>query len=438
MININQIKNDQEPIINSRASGNVAANDQGIRTHDAEVGVPEEFKAFFGPTELDVAPFRDRGQYQAGPNGDQLFQLQYKARERIEKAIQGRIALVETLRSGDTSRILTDSVRDQLLEIAEQQGEPLCWALAHETKGCKSKLEQIIKAALRESRNNERRQNRNSRSDRRGSAFRCEQKPWMFGDIERDPGLYEIRSVQDAPAAIRIGDPLVIDSHCHDEHGDNHAVVVTFDDKAGTKRKLVIPITDLLGAGDALIRLGTMGYAFSFDQRQRIPAYLNNSSAEQWAIGVRSTGWVNHPKGNLAFAHPQETLGADDVVYITATRLSRDTPRSGGSFDEWRSSLAAKAQGNPILQLAMMQMLSTPLLRFLPMAQSGIIHLHSGSSQGKTSILQSAASIWVTVNIACPHGTRRPMQWKDGLLKRRAWGLRSTKSGKPMVAVSPR
>lgn len=67
--------------------------------------------------------------------------------------------------------------------------------------------------------------------------------------------------------------------------------------------------------------------------------------------------------------------------------------RAAGTIDDWRASVAAACDGNPLMIAALSLALSGPLLELIGMDGGGL-HLRGASSRGKSTIQRAAVSVW--------------------------------------------
>jgi uncharacterized protein (DUF927 family) len=106
------------------------------------------------------------------------------------------------------------------------------------------------------------------------------------------------------------------------------------------------------------------------------------------AIAASRTGW--HGK---AFVLPDGGFGgAECVVYQSSSEI-RAAIRAAGDLEDWRETVAKPAAGNSRVVLAIAAAFAGPLLGPLGIEGAGI-HLRGGSSEGKTTALVVAGSVW--------------------------------------------
>jgi putative DNA primase/helicase len=95
-----------------------------------------------------------------------------------------------------------------------------------------------------------------------------------------------------------------------------------------------------------------------------------------------------------SFVLPDEVIGpnAAGVIFQSGDRGHEEHTR-GGTLEGWRSEIAARAVGNPLLALAISASFAGPLLARCN-AEGGGIHLVGDSSTGKTTAIEASCATW--------------------------------------------
>lgn len=158
--------------------------------------------------------------------------------------------------------------------------------------------------------------------------------------------------------------------------------------------------SSLLGTPAILAELRNRGCKFAFGKGidVLILSYLNEFYPEMRYRRVSRLGWFQWPKGNYSFVLPDNTIADDpeDPICYNAGhngQLMQKVMTPSGTFDAWKSEVAALTAGNPLLMFCLSAAFAGPLLLHLG-AETGGFHLHGQSSQGKTTAMQVAASVW--------------------------------------------
>jgi uncharacterized protein (DUF927 family) len=158
--------------------------------------------------------------------------------------------------------------------------------------------------------------------------------------------------------------------------------------ESGTK-EWIIPMEVFGGSGeDARRQLFGMGVIIALKKRSQFMEYL----LEQRPVEVFATtcrpGW--HESG--AFVLPGRTIGSDKVRY-QASGKGQNLFSLRGDLEGWKTEVAAKCEGNPVLTLAVGCALAGPLLSLVGVLGGGV-HLVGDSSSGKSLAQLIGSSVW--------------------------------------------
>ena len=158
--------------------------------------------------------------------------------------------------------------------------------------------------------------------------------------------------------------------------------------ESGTK-EWIIPMEVFGGSGeDARRQLFGMGVIIALKKRGQFMEYLlEQRPAEVFATTCRP-GW--HESG--AFVLPGRTIGSDKVRY-QASGKGQNLFSLRGDLEGWKTEVAAKCEGNPVLTLAIGCALAGPLLSLVGVLGGGV-HLVGDSSSGKSLAQLIGSSVW--------------------------------------------
>ncbi|GHS83150.1 membrane protein [Pseudomonas sp. PAGU 2196] len=154
-------------------------------------------------------------------------------------------------------------------------------------------------------------------------------------------------------------------------------------------KEWIIPMEVFGGSGeDARRTLFGMGVIIALKKRGQFMEYLlDQRPAEVFSTTCRP-GW--HESG--AFVLPGRTIGSDKVRY-QASAKGQNLFSVRGSLDGWKTEVAAKCEGNPVLTLAIGCALAGPLLSLVGVLGGGV-HLVGDSSSGKSLAQLIGSSVW--------------------------------------------
>lgn len=192
------------------------------------------------------------------------------------------------------------------------------------------------------------------------------------------------------PIETRICGPLHMEAQTADAAGNAYGRFLRFQTTRRQWRTWAMPM-HLLKADGAELRgeLLDMGLEIDPQQRALLTQYLQSRTPQRLMQCTTSVGWCGD-----AFVFPAEVIGpgADDVVFQHEARIGDECSVSG-TLDDWRAEIAAHAEGNPLLMLALSVAFAGPLL--MPChGESGGLHIIGDSSCGKTTIQKAAVSVW--------------------------------------------
>src|SRR4028118_1813450 len=124
-------------------------------------------------------------------------------------------------------------------------------------------------------------------------------------------------------------------------------------------------------------------------------AYLAGAHPKGRVTCANRTGW-HEVDGRPVYVMPERTIGESGgsrIVLQSAGLSARSPFVAKGSLDHWRDQIARPSEFNSRLAFSISAALAGPLL-WLTGAEGGGFHIFGSSSQGKTTALEVAASVW--------------------------------------------
>lgn len=220
------------------------------------------------------------------------------------------------------------------------------------------------------------------------------------GDGPQAPGVYWCDVARDShgevtsqAAPIWICSPLRVAGMTRDAQGGEWGRLLVFPDRDGKIHRWTMPMRMLAGSGEEL-RAGLLAEGLTITSssrdRTRLVDYIMRERPDVTARCVKRTGW----HGDV-FVLPRETFGDTDTepVLFQAATLDGVTLGRSGTLAGWREEVSAPCAGNGRLVLAICAGFAGPCLGLLRMDGGGF-HLRGGSSTGKTTALNVAASLF--------------------------------------------
>lgn len=213
-----------------------------------------------------------------------------------------------------------------------------------------------------------------------------------------------------------ISPELRVVAETSDEAGYGQGRLLEWQDRAGRTRQWAMPVSMLVqrGGQEALASLLNGGLPFvNLKKLDKLAVYLMMSQPERRVTCVERTGW--HGK---AYVLPGGGIGpdAEQVILQSAGYLSSDFTCSGELAD-WQRQIAAMAVGNSRLCFALSLAFAAPLLSLVGL-EGGGFHLKGESTDGKSTIMKAAASIYGQPDRYC-HTWRATGNAIEGIASRR-------------------
>lgn len=232
----------------------------------------------------------------------------------------------------------------------------------------------------------------------RRPTFACYLAPSQFGP----PGLYYHGQRQPkgdgdpAPFDVWICSPIECLAATHDERHDNHGLLLRFKPLHGPWRQWAMPLELLSGYGDEMRReLMRMGVRISLDGFKPLHRWASQCRPDEVVVAATRVGW-HRVEEALAFVMPRRTIAQGELarrITFQSEVAGQDEYATAGSLASWRDAIGRLCSGNPLMVLAVSTALAGPLLHLCHRQTAGI-HLVGDSSNGKTTLLELAASVW--------------------------------------------
>lgn len=191
---------------------------------------------------------------------------------------------------------------------------------------------------------------------------------------------------------IYICGPLEVSAITRSDRSEDFGMLLTWRDMDDIQHQWAMPRDLLSGDGlqcrSELMRIGLRVWDDA-KFRSHIMRYILSSDVKDRAICISKTGW--HKK---LFVFPDRTFGtSSEQVIFQASEIARHSFEKKGTLDEWKSNVSLLCRGNSRLLFALSCAFSAPLLRLVG-DESGGFHLRGCSSNGKTTALKAAASVY--------------------------------------------
>lgn len=192
---------------------------------------------------------------------------------------------------------------------------------------------------------------------------------------------------------LLICSPLRITARTRDPRNGNWGYLLEWADPDGHPHQWAMPAELLSGAGDeyrSVLLDGGLYIAPGTKVRNHLASYIQGAHTEARARCTDRTGWHGP-----AFVLPDRVIGPQEGERVIFQSAAGAVGYYGtaGTLDGWRREVAALASGNSRLLFTISTALASILLD-LSGDENGGFHLQGTSSEGKSSALYAAASVF--------------------------------------------
>ena len=184
--------------------------------------------------------------------------------------------------------------------------------------------------------------------------------------------------------------PLHIVAATRDVDNNNHGHLLEFHDRHGHPQQWAMPLELLEDQREYRKVLRRLGLSMNSAARTELQLYLEVCHAEARARCVDRVGWYEG-----AYVLPSDVSGtlAGNAWCSKPSTTKSEGYRQAGTLEGWQKEIAAPCVGNSRLLVAVSTGFAAPLLALLG-EESGGLHFRGVSSEGKTTTLLVAATVW--------------------------------------------
>lgn len=207
----------------------------------------------------------------------------------------------------------------------------------------------------------------------------------------RDNGVWYSKPTKDGYSEpVFISPHLKVIAETYDTADGNNGRFIEFKDTRGRLKTWAMPAIFAAGDGVEITKyLRSNGLNFVYGNDKEVIDYLLSSPVTDLMTCSDRTGWVDD-----VFVTPKTNYGENAERYIYQPTSAIDNKiGQAGTLADWQANVARYAQGNPLQMLAISESFSGTLLKKSGMMGFGL-HLWSSSSDGKTTTLKTACSVW--------------------------------------------
>ncbi|MGE6689861.1 DUF927 domain-containing protein [Stutzerimonas stutzeri] len=191
-------------------------------------------------------------------------------------------------------------------------------------------------------------------------------------------------------------DAITRNSTCSEGYGR----LLRFTNLDGKELSWALPSELLAGRPERIVStLFNRGLKIDHSKQREIVSYIASQHPQRRVISTVTTGWL----GDKLFVTPLESVGTGDAIFQSESSSNGEYGKAG-TLEGWQKSISAILPGNPLFQLGIGASLAGTLLAPLRVYSGCGFHLLWDSSNGKTTIVMCAASVW-------GHGNKFMRKW---------------------------
>jgi uncharacterized protein (DUF927 family) len=220
-----------------------------------------------------------------------------------------------------------------------------------------------------------------------------------WGDFRMNPtrGLHNHKVNRKDQESDGTGDwvcaPFEIAGRCRDPKGNGWGLLLRWKDADHRVHTHNVPRSALHSDPSALCgMLDVGGLTINPGQQRAFRTYLSGCNVKQRVTVVDRTGWHNIG-GTQVFVLPNESIGSAGAEHVILDGSAVGPYETKGTLRDWQAGIGELSSEHALPMLAISTSFAGPLLH-LTGQEGGGIHIFDISSQGKTTLLQSAASVW--------------------------------------------
>lgn len=204
----------------------------------------------------------------------------------------------------------------------------------------------------------------------------------------KNPGLYRDEKRGEDYEPVRIAPPLRILGRTKSVGSDNWGTLLQWFDPAGKEHRYALPDDVLQRQGnDWAAALAYQGYSIRRGKANAFAVFVQELQTTKFVTCTARVGWHGS-----AYVMPDTVYGANEGTLVLQSAGHEGLYTVAGDEKAW-AELARLCVGNTRLIFALCAAFAGPLLR-LADVEGGGFSFEGGSSCGKTTCLQVAASVW--------------------------------------------
>lgn len=200
----------------------------------------------------------------------------------------------------------------------------------------------------------------------------------------------------------KLSSPLKVLAMSRDSEGGSWGRWIEVTDPDGKAKQISIPMTAITGTkAGCLEYLSDVGLKLSDYKpgtKNDVITYLGNAETDSRVTCVPRPGWYGDSfvlPDKVITAHKDDEDGKSvERIVLQGAYSTTNLTKTKGTLDDWKTMIGRFLPGNSRLMYAASTAFAAPLLYVLGEPESGGFNFYGKSSQGKTTALQIAGSVW--------------------------------------------
>lgn len=217
------------------------------------------------------------------------------------------------------------------------------------------------------------------------------------GFVARLDGIYIERVGKDDEVTLDwLCSPIAVKALGRNKNNEHWCSWIELVDADGVVHELHVLEENLGGSFSKVLKdLRCRGFRLAGGKaaRESLAELLMNWKPARRYYTTDRLGWTDSSCANFVLGN-KRVLGDEEMVFLNDAASSRAAEMyPSGTLERWRTDVAQRCSGNPIMLVAVSLSFAGPLVGFLGREPFGL-HLRGGSSSGKTTCSKAAVSVW--------------------------------------------
>lgn len=206
------------------------------------------------------------------------------------------------------------------------------------------------------------------------------------GFIIKPDGVYYKTEDEQKPN-IYICSSLQIIADTSNEEGKNWGKLLRWHDNDGRTHEWAMPMHYLSGDSRE-VRAYLLDGGLKIYNRAKLTDYIQGVIPAKKALSIDKIGWKDEK-----FVLPNAIIPKTDEMFLQSEYFNYHAFHTSGTLEQWQENIGKYSCGNSRIILALCTAFAAPTLIFAE-GESGGFHLRGRSSQGKSTALWVAGSVW--------------------------------------------